>query len=392
MRVLHVIPSYLPAYRYGGPIWSVHNLNKWLVRKGVEVTVYTTNIDGNKVLDVPAGQEVVRDGVKIYYWPVSFRPWQYSSEMRKSLAKNISGFDLVHITSVFLSASTLGAYYARKYQKSYIVSPRGSLMLAPLMKKFLKKKFYLALLEERNLTHASAIHFTSDLERKEYGDLGLPCKSALVIPNGLGEEELGIEAPAGLFRSKFNIARDRKIVLFLSRISWKKGLDTLIPAFALVKKDYPEAVLVIAGGDDEGYKENVQLLITNYQLQDSVIFTDMLLGKEKTAAYKDSDVFVLPSYSENFGQVVLEAMHFGLPVVLTPGVGVAHRVEQAGAGLVVKKEKEQLKEAILRILQNKSLASKMGEQGRKLIQEEFSWPEIAGQFIKAYNNLISKSL
>lgn len=394
MKILHIIPSYIPAYRYGGPIWTVHNLNKWLVKKGIDVTVYTTNIDGPGTLDVPIGKEVLRDGVKIYYWPISFRPWQYSSAMRQALALNTDKFDLIHITSVFLSASTLGAYYAKKFKKLYVISPQGSLMKEPLAKKFLKKKMYLDLLEKRNLAGASAIHLITDLEEKEYEDLDLPYKSIVVIPNGLDKEELDKDVPAGLFRNKFDIPEDKRVVLFLSRINWKKGLDTLIPAFAGVFKKEPQSILVIVGGDEEGYKKDVELEIENCKLKigKDVVFAGMLLGAEKIAAYKESDVFVLPSYSENFGQVILEAMHFGLPVVLTPGVGVAPNVEKAGAGLVVPKEKEPLAAALIQILQNKDLASKMGEQGKKLVREEFSWPEIAEQFVKEYNNLINESL
>src|SRR5512146_3137686 len=113
MKILHIVPSYLPAYGYGGPIQSVHNLNKWLVKKGMDVTVYTTNIDGRKRLNVPTCEEVVLDGVKVRYFPITFAPWQYSSAMKAALEENAGGFDLIHITSVFLSASTLGAYYAK---------------------------------------------------------------------------------------------------------------------------------------------------------------------------------------------------------------------------------------------------------------------------------------
>src|SRR3989344_2837409 len=151
MKILHIIPTYVPAFRYGGPILSVHNLNKWLVKQGVDVTVYTTNIDGKGTLDVPTNREVLLDGVKVYYFPITSRVWQYSYELHRALAKNAGLFDLVHITSIFLSASSLGSYYAKKFNKPYIISPRGSLMKEPLGKKPLKKNPYLSLIEKRNL-------------------------------------------------------------------------------------------------------------------------------------------------------------------------------------------------------------------------------------------------
>ena len=392
MKILHIVPTYLPAYRYGGPIKTVHELNKWLVKKGCEATVYTTNIDGEGVSNVPLGEEVNVDGVKVFYFPVSFRPWQYSRQLRRALAKNINDFDLVHITSVFLSASTLGAYYAKKFNKPYIISPRGSLMAEPLKKSGLKKKIYLFLVEKKNLANASAIHFTTEMEKEEYLKAGLPLKKAIVIPNGIEREvaqNLTRNYAEKSFRKKFGIFSDKKIVLFLSRISWKKGLDTLIPAFAEVIKKEPKTVLVIAGGDDEGYGENLKSQISNLKINNSVIFTGMLLGNDKIAAYRESDVFVLPSYSENFGQTVVESMACGTAVVITKNVGVAPSVERVGTGIVIEKDERQLTEAILKILGNPKIAVEMGKRGRELVEKEFFWPEIAEKFMKEYNVIIN---
>ena len=391
MKILHIIPTYYPAVRYGGPIKSEHELNKWLVKKGADVTVYTTNLDGKGVSNVPLGNKVVIDGVKVYYFPITFRPWQYSFLLHRALAKNAINFDLIRITSVFLAASTLGAYYAKKFNKPYIISPRGSLMTETLKKKFFKKKLYLKFIENRNLKD-TVIHFTTEMEKQEYFNSGLPMKDSIIIPNGIDNEEFSKKVPQGFFRNKFKILEDKKIVLFLSRLSWKKGFDTLIPAFAEVIKKEPKAVLVLAGGDDEGYKKNIQLLITNYQLQDKIIFTGMLAGDDKIAVYQDSDVFVLPSYSENFGNVVLEAAYFGLPIVVTKGVAVGLEFEKIGGGLVIDKDEHQLAEAILKILNNSDLAQKMGEKGKRLIKEKFLWPEITENFIKAYKLIYETNL
>lgn len=422
MKILHIIPTYLPAYRYGGPIKSVHELNKWLVKKGIDVTVYTTNLDGDNFLSVPLNQEVDIDGVKVVYSPLTFRAWEYSRAMRKAIKENIKNFDLVHITSVFLSASTLGAHYARKFNKPYIISPRGSLMIETLKKKRLKKKIYLSLIEKRNLAGAAAIHFTTELEKNEYLKAGLPLKKAIIIPNGLDLDSI-LGHPTSqnygnirtsdvqriTFREKFGIGNDKKIVLFLSRISWKKGFDALIPAFAEVVKKEPKAVLVIAGPDSESYLKKILKIIDDVNKRTSdvqklkssifgtsdvqkienpnIVFTGMLLGEDKIAAYKESDLFVLPSYAENFGMAVVEAMYFGLPVVITENVGIALSVYKANAGMVIKKDAGLLSSAILRILRDNDLARQMAENGRKLVQSEFSWPQIADKFIAEYNKL-----
>ena len=190
-------------------------------------------------------------------------------------------------------------------------------------------------------------------------------------------------------------------------------MDTLIPAFAEVVKKEPNAVLVLAGPDND-YQGEVLKFINGINIRTSdvhklrplilrtsdvqnikdanVIFTGMLLGNDKIAAYRESDVFVLPSYSENFGMAVVEAMYFGLPVVITKGVGISPSINKVGAGIVIEKNEKQLTEAILKILNNPDLAKKMGENGRKLVEKEFSCDGVAEKWIKEYNNLFYKSI
>lgn len=389
MKILHIVPTYFPACRQGGPISSVHYLNKWLVKKGVDVTVYTTNIDGPCVLDVPLNQLVNVDDVKVFYFPVTFRPWQYSYSLHRFLAKNVDNFDAVHITSTFLAASTLGAYYSKKFNKPYIISPRGNLMIEPLSGSSLKKKIYLFLVENRNLAAASLIHFTVEAEKEEYLKAGLPFKKAVVIPNGLDTEEFNKRPHFGFFRKKFGIGDNKKIVLFIGHLNWIKGFDTLIPAFAEVVKKNPDAILVLVGGDEKRYKKEIEKLIETKKLRNQVLFTGVLIGDDKIAVFQDSDVFVMPSYSESFGMAIVEAMYFRLPVVITESVGIAPSVKKATTGLVIKKNEKQLAEAMLRILNNPDLAKKMGENGRKLIETEFFISAVAEKFIKAYNDIIT---
>ena len=240
------------------------------------------------------------------------------------------------------------------------------------------------------MKNASAIHFTVETEKEEYLKAGLPLKKSIIISNGFDAEEFEKQISEDFFRSKFNILSDKKIILFLSRLNWKKGLDTLIPAFAEVLKKESRTVLVLAGPDEKNYKKEIELKIVNCKLKigKDVIFTDMLIGEDKISAYRESDVFVLPSYSENFGMAVVEAMTCELPVIITKGVGISKEVEKAGAGIVIEKDKKQLTEAILKILENPQLGKKMGENGRKLVETEFSSEKVAEKWIEEYSNLI----
>ena len=428
MKILHVVSSYYPAFSFGGPIESVHKLNKFLVKKGVDTTVYTSNsglrnirmsdiqklnlsISGmSDIQNIGKGKCEI-DGVRVFYFPYyGYVHWTFSPALFLALGREVKNFDLVHITGVWNFPVWAAAFWARFYKKPHIISPRGSLMKEPLEKKSqLKKKIYLSLITKRDFKKASAIHFTVEKEKKEYLKAGLPLRKAVVIPNGLDikgyeiRNEYEYTKLGNNFRKKFGIHHNAKIVLFLSRLNWKKGLDTLIPAFSEVIKKEPKAVLVLAGGDEKNYKKEIIKMINNRHLtcadfsphnsafspreSASCIFTGMLLGEDKVAAYQIADVFVLPSYSENFGMVVVEAMAAEKPVVITKGVGISKEVEAAGAGIVIDKDEKQLAEAILKILDNPDLAKKIGERGKRLVETEFSWPEIASRFMEAYKNL-----
>ena len=439
MKILHVVSSYWPAFEFGGPIESVHNLNKELAKKGVDITVYTTNsglrnirmsdiqklnlsISGmSDIQNIGKGKCEI-DGVRVFYFPYyGYVHWTFSPALFLALGREVKNFDLVHITGVWNFPVWAAAFWARFYKKPHIISPRGSLMKEPLEKKSqLKKKIYLSLITKRDFKKASAIHFTVEKEKKEYLKAGLPLRKAVVIPNGLDikgyeiRNEYEYTKLGNNFRKKFGIHHNAKIVLFLSRLNWKKGLDTLIPAFSEVIKKEPKAVLVLAGGDEKNYKKEIIKMIDEINIETSdvlrtsdvqdinphklaeisinqcfnIIFTGMLIGEEKFAAFRESDVFVLPSYSENFGMAVVEAMAAEKPVVITKGVGISKEVETAGAGLVINKDEKQLAEAILKILENPELAQKMGKNGKKLVETEFSSEKVTENWIKEYKNLI----
>lgn len=263
-------------------------------------------------------------------------------------------------------------------------------MADPMARHGLKKSIYIKLLEKRNLKGAAAMHFVAETEKRDYLKTGLPLRRALVIPNGLDAKEFdttGIDPKE--FRQKFNIPTGNKIILFLARLHPIKGLDTLIPAAAIAAKKYKDFTLVLAGYDEGGYKKNVQELISKFQLEGNVIFAGPISGREKTAALLGGDIFVLPSYSEACSMALLEAMHFGLPAIMTEGVGFSEEIASAGAGLRVRKAEEDVAEALLRLLSDDALCAEMGNKARFMADAGFSVGSVAKKFIEAYNSIIN---
>lgn len=385
MRILHVIPTYLPALRYGGPIVAVHSLCRALAARGHEVDVFTTNVNGAGSSAVPLGVPVERDGVRIKYFASYFlRRLSWAPSLKNDLRASISGYDIVHLQTVFLWPTWAAARIAINAGIPYLISPRGMLVkdLIAQRNSFIKS-MWINLIEKENLERASAIHVTSSLEKQELGRFDWRLPRIAVIPNGVDEPEtVAAAAPPG---DVGDIVCSQPLVLFLGRLSWKKGLDRLLKAFARTTV----GTLAIVGTDDEGMVPQLLRLAESLQIAGRVrILPRTVDGADRERLYAAATVFVLSSYSENFGNTVLEAMRRGIPVVVTPEVGAAEIVaESQGGGLVVAGDPEPLGQAISRFILDPKLARDTGAAGRRHVTERYSWPRVAEEMEGLYETL-----
>src|SRR5262245_18160349 len=317
MRILHVVPSYYPAVRYGGPVRSVHGLSRALAARGHDVHVYTTNVDGPSNADVPLRIPVNLDDISVWYFPTATGRRLYRSlEMGRALAQNIARFDVVHLHSVFLWPTTAAARVARTYGVPYLLAPRGMLVADLIRRKsWLAKRAWMAAFEQHNVAEAAAVHVTSEVEAKDIERLKLRCQRIIVVANGVDLPSSDAVANC----SATALGQKPRTILFLDRVNWKKGLDRLIPAMVHL----PGTHLVIVGDDHEGYRAVMESLASKLGIASRVRLLGPIHGPEKWALLKSVQVLALPSYSENFGNVILEAMIAACPVVTTPEVGLA---------------------------------------------------------------------
>ncbi len=395
MKLICISPGYWPAFRHGGPIVSVHGLNKALVKMGVDVTVYATNsfLDGK----VPINEEVKVDGVKVIYFGfikslefLGGMGWHFSWQMTKALRKNLKRFDLVHIQAVWNYPTAVSAYYCRQYDKQYIISLRGTLYPCTIGKKSWKKLPYYYLVAKRDLKGASAIHYTTEDEaERSHPFLGLN-NQEIIIPNGMDLSEYNDLSTNESLKRCYPILKDKKVILFLGRINWKKGLDILSKAFGQLARERKEVHLLIAGPDEEGYGEKVRRWFEEEGVLEQVTFMGMLTGKDKLAVFAGSDIFVLPSYSENFGMAVIEAMASGLPVIISDQVGIYKEVAESKAGRVIETDAEQLAEAMANLLDNPDTCKEMGENGLKLVKEQYSLGKVAKRMVNMYEKVLAE--
>jgi len=386
MKILHVIASIAP--RYGGPSKAVIELCRELAKVGHEVTIFTTNFDGKQNLDVPLERLVEINGFKIRYFPIQWpRYYTVSLPLERALAKNTSKFDIVHIHSIYNFHTIAASHYCRRFNVPYLINPHGSLDPYLTRRHSIRKWIYTSISLQRDLDRAAAIHFKTHEEMRltEPFEIKAP---GVVVPNGIDPSEFSHLPASGLFRCKYPELKDKKIIFFLSRINFKKGLDILARAFGEVARKRDDVYLVLTGPDNEGYGTKVRAWLQEKGALGRSIFTGMLLGEKKLAALRDSDIFVLPSYTENFGLAVVEAMACGLPVIISNKVNIWREVSDGGAGIVTDCDGHQVAEAIARLLDDRNLREEMGERGKKLVEEKYTWPEVAKQMIKVYEQIL----
>lgn len=389
MNILRIEPAYYPAFRYGGPIQSVHLLDKALLKKGVKVDILATNagqVDGG----VPVNEWTLADGVRTKYCQYyGYEHYTFSPGLFWESLKIAKDYDLI-ITDAVWNFPALAASLASKlYKKPFIVVPHGVLYKETVeMKSKYKKFLYWTLLAKHYVNSASGIQFTTrDEQEKVLAYLNINAHSFLV-PNGIQHSDFEPLPPPGGFSKKYPVLTGKSYILFLGRITQKKGLDLLVEAFERLYGDYPNLRLVIVGPDNEGYGAKVKAWLKEKRLLDKTLFTGMLLGEDMLSALVDAEAFVLPSYSENFGMAVVEAMSCGTPVVISDNVGIYREVRANNAGVVVQANPDSVYNGIKHLLDDRQFRTQISMTGKKMVRDYYDIDIVADQMIKEFTALL----
>ncbi len=400
MNILHVIPSFAPAWRYGGTVTLSLSLTRELARQGHDVTVMTTNIDGPTNLDVPLKTPVPVpvDGVKVWYYPVQYPRWYcFSPALGRALRQQVDQFDIVHIHSVFLWPTTVAAFWCRRRRVPYLISPHGLLDPINIKKAYegwsasiasrLKKWLYLKTIGKLDLDRATTVLFTSSVEMEASRALRLRAPQ-LALPLGADMPAEDESANGIMWRDLYPSLKDKKIVLYMSRLDPKKGADILLSALGSLSARRQDFALVVAGSGNVEYERRLKSLARDLDLQDIALFVGMVDNANKWALMREADLFVLPSHQEAFPNAVIEAMAAGLPVVISPGVGISEEIREAGVGLVASQDPEDLANVIERMLSDDSYRRRLGEDGARFVREHWSWERTSGDIARAYEKVV----
>lgn len=389
MKILHIISAYYPAFKYGGPIESVYLLNKALVQKGVTVDVITTNAGIDKNNNVETNKWITIDGVRVKYLKYFFyEHYTFSPSLLFAVFKEVKNYDLIHITGVWNFSVLAGTLACILNKKPFIISPRGALYkdAINIKSKFIKL-LYFNLIAKYYLKRANAIHYTTE-DEKENVFQGIN-NNSIIIPNGIDLDYFNNLPPKGNFKSKYPVLKDKKYILFLGRIHKQKGIDLLIEVFKLIAKEYDDLYLVIAGPDNTGYKKEAEKHLRKNNVLDMVIFTGMLSDREKLSAYVDAEMFILPSYFENFGMSVVEAMSCGTPVIISSRVGILKDIEKNNAGIVIDLNTESLHMGIKRLLNDPVKKNEVAINGKILVENIYDINKISVAMKAYYDEVLN---
>ncbi|MGA3198636.1 MAG: glycosyltransferase [Halobacteriota archaeon] len=403
MKVLQVISSFPPAYSYGGPLSMTYQVSKELVRRGHDVTVFTTDVYDAKSRVAFQQNPMDMDGIEVHHFRnlsnrLAHKNLPVAPTMAFALRKHIESFDLIHVREYFSFQAALVHHYATRKGTPYILQAHGSLpritrehnVKTALLSKNYPKKIFDLVAGYSMLNDASTIIATSRVESDQFTDVfpDFPLDKVVHLPNYVDLESYEDLPARGQFRRKYNIDENAKIVLFLSRIHERKGADLLVATFSKVKQTVDFPVRLVVAGPDEGYLQNLKSLAKRLSVENEVVFPGPLYGREKLEAYVDADVFVLPSKDryESFGNVALEALACGTPVIVTNNCGVSEWID-SNVGFVIRYDQIELCNALKGILENEQLSQRLGDNGKKLVNKEFGWDKGVLQLEELYETI-----
>jgi glycosyltransferase involved in cell wall biosynthesis len=373
MKVLHVIPCV--AERSGGPATAIVPMCLALMKQGIEVLLVTTDAGLQEY------KATEHKGVPAKFFPVQLgESFKYSRPLASWLSEQVRGFDLAHIHAVFNHSSVATARVCRQAGVPYVIRPLGTLDPWSITQKSLRKLVFWQVTGRRMLRGAAAVHYTSDAE-KLGTEVFTRMNHGRVIP-------LGIEAPTSSDVNHFpELARD-PYVLVLSRLHPKKALDVLLDAFiALLEKGhFGRWRLVLAGDGPSDYVAKLKEAASSHR--DRVVFTGWLEGEKKEALLGGASLLALPSYQENFGLCVMEAMAHSVPVLVSPYVNLAPQIAAANAGWIAAVDREALTATLSEVLSDAEELAKRGRAGKHLSQK-YSWENAARSLVELYRDILN---
>ncbi len=394
MKILQIVNYYFPSFGLGGgPAQCAYNLSKYMVKKGHEVTVYTTDAS-----DLGSKKRIERkiqviNGAKVFFFPYLFSHYGFFiiPGLLETLRSTVEDFDVVHLHE-YRTFQNLAFLCSKRRNVSYVLSAHGELEYTH--KQNLDVSFLRWLYEQMFgktlLRHADRLLALTELESFQYAKLGIDKRRITIIPNAIRSEDFVNPPPKGQFRDLVGLNEDQ-FILYLGRLDKRKGVDTLVQAFSALEQSMGAPLKLVLAGPNYGYLSVLKSLVSTLDLDERVIFTGPLNRQQVIAAYNDASIVVYATHSEGFPLVPLEAGAMGKPIIVSKHSSMDF-VRKGNFGLSVDYgNASQLKDAIEILLNDYDLAEKLGKNGKKYVQDNFSWEIIAKKVENVYSEVFECS-
>ena len=368
-RVLHVSPYIHPAA--GGPPVVVERWAECGRAYGWRAHVLST-----PALAPDGGRSLLQAAANRYELTlVSSALEAVWGDGRAKVCRLVEAADIVHLHTMWSPLNAIVARVCARLGKPYVLSPHGMLDPYSLGIKSLKKRAYLGIVERRTIRGAAGVLFTAGDER----DLAVAQIGRVPNPGVVSLGADAPDAPLDVLRAQFRNAHpsfaDKKLIIFLGRLHEKKRPDAVIRAMSAIGAAVPDAALLMVGGGDRGYLDELSRLARSLGIGDRVHFLGLLTGDDKWRALASSSVFALPSQQENFAIAVAEALQLGVPVLVTDRINIWRDIVDAGAGILLREKAldEDLARHAITLLGDPRRCRDMGHEGSALARHAYTW-------------------
>lgn len=375
MKILHITPSYKPAFVYGGPTMSVSELCEKLSESGHDITVFTTTANGKSELVLDEKNPIHLNGVSVFYFKrITKDHTHFSPELLYHLFMNVEKYDVVHIHSWWNWVSLFAVLILAFKNKKFILSPRGMLSPYTIGQSRLKKMF-LTCFEKFIFTHAT-FHATSVQESKELETCFIG-KQIFILPNY-------VRIPLQN-NTEIKLVQDELLkLLFISRIDPKKGLEKLFQILSKVSRPFS---LTIAGNGDEHYINELKRYSGNLNLSDRIQWIGFVNSDEKFSVYQKHDLTILLSENENFANVVAESIAMGTPVLISSHVGLSDWVLSEKMGWVMDQQSDVI-ELLEHLNPSNEIVVNTNQQGWSKVKYHFYSDSLTAKYISTYQEIV----
>lgn len=368
MQICHVYET--ASFESGGVVRYIYDQGRGIARRGHEVDVLTCDSASRvgQLAKAWGGQ------VRIHgFARMGVLGFIRNRKVDPALAECIEKCSVVHIHGVWSIEAMIVARYAHSLNIPFVITLHGMLDDWCMGQRAFKKRVFMNLISNKMLARADVIIASTTRER-EQALRWLPCAEIEVLAPVMDLEPFLSLPTHELAEQRFfeNTESDQSVVLFLSRIHEKKGVEVLIHAMKLLEQDSVQCTAIIAGVGDERYVQGLKNLVSELGLGDVVRFIGMIDGDLKASVYSKADLFVLPTAQENFGLVFTESMACGTPVLTTNGIDIHQELEASGGAVLCDRTPRAFADSMVQLLGDKARLTEMGNSGRSWVFEEFS--------------------